>query len=1062
MASSRPRPGDIPGPSFRLQSTRCGRFSSSKRFRTTRNTQICTITVVEDYSNRSPPTISYSSLPTHMIRQEMIFSRRVLDTLETVGSHPELVNHIPNNLVTLERTTKEVMESLDLITAEYSSPTVWQDISFGLDRLQRAWMKIKEAADDLPLYVPMEITSHRLYKNLSIESANGECACISNNGICGSILTRIIQEAYVKFEPSFHNVLELVALAFRGENKTLQSASLTGISVAARVVRFLGLVMDVERQLKTTQDNSFEFLAKDSFQIQRRTSVENVLEEMCRHIEALQSAFFQPKYLYAKGDASIDGLRELADMMRRCWKESGLLVRHLRKIDPEFAKLATTKYVRLLNHAASLATTMQDSADVQDFSTESIPIQYDDGVVEDILAGQIWLLPCLSDLFALSQWCVKKMESTSCVGTEETNDHFRLGDFKKVIYDLIMVSIARASWLLTWTERSAAPNLHSLRDLGAQTLLLVYNYNKSGLSLRCTASSPIEDMRLHSALVHSTTSLINGILQVHELIQEALHQQVYGQGSDLYPATEVGEEESLLFHEVLDSTPFLSSQFSLHSFPVDFGRLWEGDGNNGLVSNISGSRELSEEWNIQNEAELASNGVTRSHRSVSEVSVDLSTGFNDFVHENGSEIQGSLEAEHLLTINETREAAGPSVTGPFMEPIPTTISPPLHKQTNWNLKSKLLSCMCCESVQSVCLELTNRSSKFCAICKTSKLNNAVDVTIAEEEEEEVEESIIGLQSVLAEDLKAQELIGRGSAGMVWKMTYFEKPVAVKIMNQSFLNGTKKQFLQATRLHNRLSGHPNIVEFVGTCPEFQQKDDSPGLNLVMIMELCDLGDLFKIICEARWVRDRKKCKQDISEHMSSRGYMIYSNWALRVKIACDIAAGMAHMHSQGIVHRDLTSYNVVLKRGDEGEWIAKVCDFERSREIPESGFIPRSDTFANSPAWAAPEIIENRDYSTQADVYSMGIILWELVTLQDPIEIYTDCIRSSKLFCHNNKRDRMLSKLSDCCDPEFPELSYKLSCLIHQCLEDDMHSRPTMQSLHQSLIELHNTITQLFY
>eukprot|EP00210_Caulerpa_lentillifera_P008002 g7641.t1 len=1043
MASSRLNQGDTPGTNSRLQSPNLSAHLSSKhRRRANREQEYHSSTLIRGSSSttRMPPSINECS-PLTQIRREMIFGHKVLETLETVGPGPELVNHSPGNFINLEQATKEAIDALDLITAEYSSLTVWQDISFGLDQLQRAWLKMKEATDDLPLYIPMSgIGSNRLYSDLSIESANEECAYIGRNGICGSILTRLIQEAYMKFAPSFHNVLDLVALAFKEENKTLQSASLAGISVAARVVRFLGLVMDVEKQLKTTRDDSFEFLATDSFQIQRRTSVENVLEEMCRHIEALQSAFFQPKYLYAKGDASIDGLRELADVMRRCWKESGLLVRHLRKIDPEFAKLATTKYVRLLNHAASLATTMQDSADVQDFSTESIPIQYDDGVVEDILAAQIWLLPCLSDLFALSQWCVKKMESTSCVGTEETNDHFHLGDFKKVIYDFIMVSIARASWLLTWTERSAAPNLHSLRDLGAQTLLLVYNYNKSGLSLRCTASSPIEDMRLHSALVHSTTSLINGILQVHELIQEALHQQVYGQGSDLYPATEVGEEESLRFHEVLDSTPFLSSQSSLRSFPIDFGRLWE---------------KLSGDWNAQNEAELASNSIARSHRSISEFSVDLSTGFNDPVYETGNEIQGALSIEHLPAIDESRESARPSRTSPFIEQFPTFNMPRLTRERSKNLKTKLLSCFRADAVKNGPPESRDQSSRSNELGNTSNTNNALDLTATNE----LEEAIMGLQIVLSEDLRALELIGKGSAGKVWKMNYFSREVAVKIMNDNLLNGARKQFLQATRLHNKLSGHPNIVEFVGTCPEFQHEDDSPGLSLAMIMELCDLGDLFKIICEARWVRDRKNFKQDISKHMNSRGYTIYSNWALRVKIACDITAGMVHMHSQGIVHRDLTSYNVVLKRSDEGEWIAKVCDFERSREIPESGFIPRSDTFANSPAWAAPEIIENRDYSTQADVYSMGIILWELMTLQDPLEIYTDFIRNATPFCHETRRARMLSELTKYFDLETLEVSSMLSSIVHQCLEDNIHSRPSMLRLHQSLFDLHNTLTQ---
>jgi len=287
----------------------------------------------------------------------------VLETLETVGQGPVPVHEIPDNFITLEQATRESIRDLDLIAAEYSPQTVWQDISFALDQLYRVWTKIKEAADDLRLYVPMCLTSHKCSQELSIESVTEECAYIGEQGICGTILTRIIEEAYNKFKPSFDNVLDLIASAFLEEDRTLQSTSVIGISIAARAIRFLGMVKEVEHQLKGVRGDTFPFLATESFHAQRRRNLERLLEQMCAYVEALQSVFLQPRHLYAKGRASINRLRSLAEVMRRCWKESGLLVRHLRKVYPEFTPLAYGKYAHLLCRAMSLATLMQTSSE---------------------------------------------------------------------------------------------------------------------------------------------------------------------------------------------------------------------------------------------------------------------------------------------------------------------------------------------------------------------------------------------------------------------------------------------------------------------------------------------------------------------------------------------------------------------------------------------------------------------------------------------------------------------------------------------------------------------------
>lgn len=84
-----------------------------------------------------------------------------------------------------------------------------------------------------------------------------------------------------------------------------------------------------------------------------------------------------------------------------------------------------------------------------------------------------------------------------------------------------------------------------------------------------------------------------------------------------------------------------------------------------------------------------------------------------------------------------------------------------------------------------------------------------------------------------------------------------------------------------------------------------------------------------------------------------------------------------MHHHGIVHRDLTSSNLVLdtSKGGGAGWVAKVCDFNLSRALPPqqsaaSAVLQHSGT-SYSPLWSSPELLRGDPYGTQSDVYSFG-------------------------------------------------------------------------------------------
>ena len=205
-------------------------------------------------------------------------------------------------------------------------------------------------------------------------------------------------------------------------------------------------------------------------------------------------------------------------------------------------------------------------------------------------------------------------------------------------------------------------------------------------------------------------------------------------------------------------------------------------------------------------------------------------------------------------------------------------------------------------------------------------------------------------------LKSQPL-GVGSYGAVYKAKCDELPCAAKLLHPTFFQtgdpGAWKIQQRFEQECHFLSGirHPHIVQYLGTC-----RDRESGLP-VLLMELMD--DSLTHFLE--------ECHERLSYH-------------LEVNLCHDVALALAYLHSNGIIHRDLSSNNVLLIAGNR----AKVTDFGMSRLVDHN---PRMTPLTLCPgtiAYMSPEAtIEPPVYTDKLDCFAHGVVAIQIMTLQFP-------------------------------------------------------------------------------
>ncbi|XP_011504937.1 PREDICTED: mitogen-activated protein kinase kinase kinase 10 isoform X2 [Ceratosolen solmsi marchali] len=253
-----------------------------------------------------------------------------------------------------------------------------------------------------------------------------------------------------------------------------------------------------------------------------------------------------------------------------------------------------------------------------------------------------------------------------------------------------------------------------------------------------------------------------------------------------------------------------------------------------------------------------------------------------------------------------------------------------------------------------------------------------------------------------EELKLEEVIGVGGFGKVYRGFWNKKEVAVKAARQDpdeEPSVTLQNVRQEAKLFWLLK-HENIVQLEGVCLKMP--------NMCLVMEYARGGSLNRIL-------SGRKIRPDV-----------LVDWAIQ------IARGMDYLHNKApisLIHRDLKSSNVLLSEPIENDDFQyktlKITDFGLAREVYKTTRMSAAGTYA----WMAPEVIKKSTFSKASDVWSYGVLLWELLTGETPYKGI-----DALAVAYGVAVNKLTLPIPSTCPQPW-------RCLMEACWASDSHGRP---------------------
>lgn len=214
-------------------------------------------------------------------------------------------------------------------------------------------------------------------------------------------------------------------------------------------------------------------------------------------------------------------------------------------------------------------------------------------------------------------------------------------------------------------------------------------------------------------------------------------------------------------------------------------------------------------------------------------------------------------------------------------------------------------------------------------------------------------------------IKVFSILGEGCFGQVWKceatnISGHEGPtiVAVKTLKENAGERERTDLLQELQVMKSLEPHPNVVKLLGCCTEKEP--------FFVIMEYVSLGKLQSFLRSSRAQRSYDNLHGK-SGSLTSRQLTSF---------CYQVARGMEFLSTKGIIHRDLAARNILVS----ADHTCKVADFGFARDVVASHIYERKSEGRLPIRWMAPESLYDNVFSVKSDIWSFGVVMWEIVTL----------------------------------------------------------------------------------
>ncbi|XP_074569891.1 serine/threonine-protein kinase STY46-like [Curcuma longa] len=244
-------------------------------------------------------------------------------------------------------------------------------------------------------------------------------------------------------------------------------------------------------------------------------------------------------------------------------------------------------------------------------------------------------------------------------------------------------------------------------------------------------------------------------------------------------------------------------------------------------------------------------------------------------------------------------------------------------------------------------------------------------------------------------LKFGNKVASGSHSDLYQGTYCSQEVAIKVLKTECVDeNMQREFAQEVFIMRNVH-HENVVKFIGACTK---------PKLCIITEFMTGGSVYDFL------------------HKKKKTFELPS----LLRVAIDVCNGMNYLHRNNIIHRDLKSANLLM---DENE-VVKVADFGVARVKPISGVMTAE---TGTYRWMAPEVIQHKPYDHKADIFSFGIVIWELLTAKLPYQYLTP-IQAAVGVVQQGLR------------PTIPNTHPKLAKLLERCWKQDPADRPDFSEI----------------